>query len=367
MRILVFFLSLGFLLVVFSASDAAQDCADGLWHVNGVCVPATELQLEDGWNSILPAGETSCAHGTSFEFWIRPGSSDDLLVYFEGGGGCWNAETCQVGSSWYNQSVQENQANRNRSGIFDMNNPENPFQDYTYVYVPSCTGDVYMGAKYKDYGEGVEIYHHGFYNLQAALNFVFEAIKQPESVFVTGCSAGSVGSAIAAPYLIQHYPDIPVYQLGDSLGAIFDTPDDMDVLWGVQASLPAWIPEMPPATAFTMSAYYRALANFYPGYVFGQVNSLYDRVQQRYFSIGQYDPAAFLAESLDNTLTSIANNAPNFRAYTAEGDVHCLTPRAEFYEYEVNGVRLVDWVAAYAQGEDVETIHCENCERVYQE
>jgi hypothetical protein len=335
-----------------------------IWSL-GAFAQARTIQLEEGWNVIHPGGETSCAHGDPFQFWIRPGSSDHLLVYFEGGGGCWSAETCRKGSSLYNQHIGNNDASRNRSGIFDFNHPDNPFADYTYVYVPSCTGDVYMGAKVQDYGEGVQIYHHGFINLNSVLQYVFETIEQPESIFVTGCSAGSPGSAVAAPRLIDHYPGVPVYQLGDSLGAIFDTPDDMQAIWGIEPSIPDWISEMPPADAFSMTDYYIALANFYPDYTFAQYNSLYDRVQRGYFSLGQSDPAEYLRETLDREMKQIGKNAPNFYSYTAEGDLHCITPRPEFYTYETNSVRFVDWISAYAQGETVETIHCENCDRFY--
>lgn len=350
-------------LACLSPTSAQEDtCASGQWNINGEC--ASPDTIQPGWNTVLPGGDTSCAHGTPFQFWIRPGSSNDVLIFFQGGGGCWSAETCQQGSSWYNQ-VAGSQASISQAGLFDFDHPENPFTDYTYVVVPSCTGDVYMGAKYKAYGENVQIYHHGFINLSSALQFVFDTREQPDSIFVTGCSAGSPGSAIAAPRLIQHYPNTRVTQLGDSLGAIFDTPDDMEELWGIQSSIPDWIPDMPSAEAFTMSAYYVALANYYPNYRFGQYNSLYDRVQQRYFSIGQSDPAAYLAETLNTTLSQISEHAPNFRSYTAEGDLHCITPRPEFYSYTVNGVRFVDWIAAYAKGESINTIHCEACDRLY--
>lgn len=360
MRKIFAFLPILLLIGVYTRTHANRDCQAGQWNINGECVSPDELTLNEGWNTVLPGGETACAHNTPFQFWVHPGGSDDLLVYFQGGGGCWSAETCQQGSSWYNQTAQRNGSG---TGVFDFDNPDNPFADYTHVVVPSCTGDVYMGAKIKEYSDDVTVYHHGFINLSSALQFVFDTIEQPHSIFVTGCSAGSPGSAIAAPYLIQHYPDIPVYQLGDSLGAIFDTPDNMEDLWGVQASLPDWIPDMPSAESFTMSDYYIALANYYPDYHFGQYNSLYDRVQQGYFSIGQDDPAAFLAQTLDDVLNTIGENAPNFHAYTAEGDLHCITPRNQFYSYEVNGVRFVDWIAAYAKGEAVETIHCEGCKR----
>ena len=71
------------------------------------------------------------------------------------------------------------------------------------VYVPSCTGDIYLGNNVEEYetsdGDTLEIYHYGFNNIYAAMNWTFENVLAPESVFVTGCSAGSIGSIRAAP------------------------------------------------------------------------------------------------------------------------------------------------------------------------
>jgi hypothetical protein len=33
-----------------------------------------------------------------------------------------------------------------------------------------------------------------------------------------------------------------------------------------------------------------------------------------------------------------------------------------FYELKVNGVRLVDWVAALMAGEPLDDVHCEDCD-----
>src|SRR5687767_9714349 len=45
--------------------------------------------LGSGWERIFPGAPTICAHGGEYAFWARQGASDNLLVYFEGGGGCW--------------------------------------------------------------------------------------------------------------------------------------------------------------------------------------------------------------------------------------------------------------------------------------
>jgi len=53
-------------------------------------------------------------------------------------------------------------------------------------------------------------------------------------------------------------------------------------------------------------------------------------------------------------------DAPNYRAFTPGGDLHWVTPRAEFYTYAINVMRFRDWVADIAAGKDVLTLHCTN-------
>src|SRR5215207_1737695 len=152
------------------------------------------------WQRIELGGAALCAHGTPYAFWIHEGTTDDLLVYFQGGGGCWNADTCRETAAefngFYDSRITANDAPSNLSGIFDLDRPENPFHDYNIVYIPVCTGDVHWGDNvhtYTDPEEGdVTINFKGYVNASAALNWAYEHFPQPESVFVSGCSAGSV-------------------------------------------------------------------------------------------------------------------------------------------------------------------------------
>jgi hypothetical protein len=48
-------------------------------------------------------------------------------------------------------------------------------------------------------------------------------------------------------------------------------------------------------------------------------------------------------------------------SYTAPGDGHGIFEYERFYELEVNGVRLVDWVDALIAGEPLDDVHCTDC------
>ena len=333
-----------------------DDCPTGEWRIDGECQALDNLNLSSEWHTIIPDGDARCAHDTEYRFWMRPGN-DNLMVFFQGGGGCWDEDTCRANSGFYKEHVGINEAQTYRQGVFDFDNPDNPFADYTMVFAPSCTGDVYMGNGVVEYSEEVVIHHRGFANLKSAVDFAIAAMPEPETVFVTGCSAGSIGSSVAVPFFIEAYPDTLVTQLGDSLGLIFDTPTDMLTdLWKtpnyftdviLAANPPDW-------TAYTQAEYYMALGRAYPDYTFAQFNFQFDHVQQRYFAIGEADPRAFVGENLPLNMAMIAEQTPNFRYYIGETSDHCIMPSSRLYTVEVEGVAALDWIWAVAQGNAVE-------------
>src|SRR6266540_3156854 len=93
------------------------------------------------------------------------------------------------------------------AGILDLSDRRNPFHDWSVLYVPSCTGDVYAGDAKVTYraagGRAVTIQHRGHVNAEAALGWVFGQVPHPARVFVAGCSAGSIGSILHAQRVIE--------------------------------------------------------------------------------------------------------------------------------------------------------------------
>lgn len=323
--------------------------------------------LEDGWTKVEPGGDTRCAHDTPFAYWVRPGSVAKLLIYFEGGGGCWDAQTCARGSTFYDPDVGADEDPGRRSGILDLDHADNPFQGYHAVYIPSCNGDIYWGNSVQDYpkedGSSLRIFHRGFVNASAALAWAYENVPQPESVFVTGCSAGSVGSRVHTPYIIENYAEARVTQLGDSLAFVFGRPVRLDD-YNAYTTMPDWIKDLARLgreDGFLMAEYDTIIANHYPEHIFSQYNTAVDNVQVRFYTaVSGLGPEGFAAD-LTTHLNTIHAAAPNFRSFTPEGDLHCILPRPQFYSRETGGVRLVEWVKALAEGQDVANVQCETC------
>lgn len=135
--------------------------------------------LEAGWNRIAPAGETVCANGSEYAFYVEPGTVNKLVVDFDGGGACWNDGTCSQPSNpendfggVYVEGVYGSPADSGFGGIFDRENPANPFRDWYHVYISYCTADLHLGDNVATYtgpdGE-LKVNHKGAVNTRAAL------------------------------------------------------------------------------------------------------------------------------------------------------------------------------------------------------
>jgi hypothetical protein len=307
-----------------------------------------------GWERIQTGGRTACARGGRYAFWLRRGDPKRVVIFFQGGGGCFDVRTCAPGSFWFDDRVDLQDDPGFVGGMLDLDDARNPFRDWSFLYIPSCTGDVHIGDRVVRYGS-TTIRHRGWANSRAALSAAFRAFPDPDSVFVTGCSAGSVGSAFHVPTVLARWPRARVTQLGDSLAFVFHRPVNLTG-WGAHDRFPGFF--RIGNRRFTMVEYVRALAKRYPKRTFARFNYASDDVQERFYAAVGGKPAGF-GPRLRRAETQL-KRLRNYRSYLACGGDHCVTPRETFFTLRVGGVRLRDWVQRLAAGQNV---GCPTCRR----
>jgi dienelactone hydrolase len=332
-------------------NEAALNERDA-WLVALLRPTTRALSATGTWTKVSPGGKTRCARGGPYSFWLRRGDPKKLLIFFQGGGGCFDQRTCAVGSRWFDDRVDANDDPAYNGGVLELEDERNPFRGWSAVYLPSCTGDVHTGTRTVRYGR-LRVQQKGYINARAALARTYNEFPDAEVVFVTGCSAGSVGSAFHADAIIKRYRGARVTQLGDSLAFLFHRPISL-ATWGTNEVFPPFF--RIGKRRWTMEEFVLRLARAHPGVTFSRFNHAADAVQRDFYQAVGGRPSGF--EPRLRAAEGRLKRLKNYRSYLACGSNHCALPTQEFYLLRVEGTPLRDWVADLARGRDVDCPTC---------
>lgn len=359
--------------------------------------------LGPGWSTIHPGGETICAQGTAYSFFVRPAPADlpvpsgRLVIYLQGGGACWTGDTCDPESNpTYSRDVDETDNPAGRPvGIFDFDNPANPLAGDSFVMIPYCTGDVHLSDKVATYlvepqsngsqskepdpvdsepseagreeSYEVTVHHKGYVNAMAAIEWAFANFESPAEVLVTGSSGGSIPAPFYGQVVAEHYPEAQVTVLGDGAGSYRRDEEgqaDPTVLWEMLKVLqhqPGY--EDFAAGGIGYHDLYIVAGRRHPEMRLFEYDAANDAVQGFFLRLSgasSDDPAPLIRTNQGEIRDSI----PNFGAYIAGGREHTILWRRAFYQYQVDGLLFRDWFAAVVSGEEAGDVDCVDCERV---
>ena len=334
------------------------------------CMPSppnsetSRFALEPGWQQIAGGPGTGCAQDSSFAFFVHPGDDRRLVIFFQGGGACWNSQNCDLrGGATFDSNVEPGDAPGRGDGMLDLSNPASPIHGYTAVFVPYCTGDVFLGARTVAYTtprtasapERVfHIRHHGIANAEWVLNWVFARVPNPSVILVAGGSAGAIPTPHYAARVAKHYPRSRVVQLGDGSGG-YRSPAIPGLLaqWGATTALRRDTAfRSVDSVALTFESLYVVAGRTEPRVTYAQFNTAEDETQRAYLSVLGM-PNARLPQLLAENFADIRNANPRFRSYTAPGAEHTILMDSGFYGLVVDGVALRDWVARLLDGDRV--------------
>lgn len=193
------------------------------------------------WEKFEPAGAV-CSNGSPYKFFVNfSETSSNVVVYFEGGGACWDYASCTgtgVRSAANRDGIPDTHARQH--AIFGalaipvdviyplLNNRTdvNPMGDWNKVFIPYCTGDVYSGdttVMYDDptgSGAPIEFHHRGHGNVMKTIESLAGMFDNIPKMFVSGCSAGGAG-AIINYYFLRTGLNVEQGYLLDDSGPIF--------------------------------------------------------------------------------------------------------------------------------------------------
>lgn len=230
------------------------------------------------WQKVALPGSV-CGNGSQYKFWYYDSpTSNNMVVMFEGGGACWDYDTCSGRAGVLGASNPNGLPDNYITGmmptyvspIVNGADPGLPFRSKTniatngwdVVYMPYCTGDVHTGNSVATYPDQTGanppiVWHHsGFNNTVAAANFLRGRFPSINKLLVTGFSAGGVGTATQYYTLRRTLQPARGYSLNDS-GPLFPAPN---------SSYKSWLLHKKIESSWNLASVYSQLpSSFNPG------------------------------------------------------------------------------------------------------
>jgi hypothetical protein len=323
--------------------------------------PTEQPVYSTTWETVDAPSDCMCADGSAFHFYVREASPTKVLFYLEGGGACFSGEMCKPGSGTYSEKIAPVSQLTDAPGILDFENPENPFADYSVVYVPYCTGDVHSGNITKDYGNGVVVQHKGFVNASSALGTMIERFPDTTQLVVAGSSAGSFPTPVFAAMAGDQLPNADLKVFADSSGAVPDAMGFVVGNWGTLETLPDW-PEIDGLTVdqFTPAYTFIKAAEHNPKITFLRHDYAFDPVLSQFAQMAGLSPDNLVSVMRTNE-SKIEATGANVTNWISPGAEHTIAVRDELYTEEMNGVRFIDWLTAFVNGKPEDDNYCVDC------
>ncbi|MBW2403758.1 MAG: hypothetical protein JRF42_08115 [Deltaproteobacteria bacterium] len=323
---------------------------------------------------------TLCGDGTEYAFLIRLAPEgeplDRIVIGLEGGGVCFTEGDCAgVNPALLNAQDNEEQE---AGGIMSNDPDESPFANWTKVYLPYCNQDVFAGAGVvEDFG----LPRYGAVNLRSSIQMVRDLIWKlmdeedgdgfrPDELVTLfgGFSAGGYGSLYNYHWLLDDLLWPRTAAFPDASGAL-DNGQALGVRIIGLEFIPKWgaRPNLPPY-CFTGDC---AVGPFLYNAISPRLRTVPE--QQMLILTNQQDgtqqgDAFFLFDDDENTLSAEAVWMNTLRSdycdtkdlngihyyYSTEflekgenrvgGGFHVISLRPDFYEREVAGIALRDWL-----------------------
>ena len=313
----------------------------------------------------VPFGDSKCRSGnpTGIGVNVNPASTK-LMIYLEGGGACFNAITCgQNLASFADAAFALWVTQRGSTGIFSRDDAANALKDWSFVYVPYCTGDVHAGNNPAGTPAGLtqsQVFV-GYANVGLYLKRIVPTFPNATQVLLTGISAGGFGAAANYVQVQKAFGAIPVDMLDDS-GPTMQDPyfasclqDLVRKLWNLDATVLADCGSACTPPNFLLSSNIQ-LAKTYPNRKFGLMDSVNDGTISNFLGFGAQNCGGFTPIPPDTYQAGLMDirtqltSYPNFGTFYFPGGQHTSLVGATYDTRTAGTTKLTDWVSAFVTG-----------------
>lgn len=282
-----------------------------------------------------------CFAGDEFIVSVREGDPTKVVLYLEGGGACWDYETCYETRMANVKAGTPGFGGVLLGGFMDKDNSLNPLKDWSLVYASYCDGSVWSGDNDVYYND-ILTKHHGLANLSAAVTLLMERFPSPQKILITGSSAGGYGTLMGYFVTRAQFPELVLKVLNDS-GAYIENPEDIYMHnavrqnWKIEQYLPEDCEGCDKQLMYTLNWIFKrdpyvkwGLFSYYDDFIIGGV----------FLKLGPD-----FKELLLNVTRDIHKANPDvFKRYFINGAMHTIMQFPTYYSVSVNGIYFYQWV-----------------------
>lgn len=307
-----------------------------------------------------------CRSGSQAGLTVRySDSSSNVLIFFSGGGACYNLTTCLANPD----SIDPGEKDGKNGGVFNTTELANPFADWNHVYIPYCTGDVFAGnnpAGDVPGGPQGQMFV-GFVNTALMLDRIHATFPDAGVVVMTGSSAGGFGAAYnfyqaADRWAADGAQMVLIDDSGPPMADPYMKPclqQQWRDLWNLDDTLPADCDECFHADGGGLSNLVTYFSTKYPDAYLSLVSSLQDATIRGFFGYGANDCNAIVpnmsGSEYEMGLYDLRDNwmmpGGNWATYYISGSTHTwVGSDSRFFGTTVSGTVLADWAADVVAG-----------------
>ena len=345
----------------------------------------------NGWTYYEVQGAV-CRDGSAAGYYLREGTSKNLMVFLNGAGVCFNDFFCARTPANVDESlpgetlldatldmfialISPDRQVPPEEGILKQKDSRNPVADWTMVYVPYCTGDVYAGTTPDSpvitSSSLPPQQFMGYANLGLFYQSFGPKFMDSDKVLLAGVSAGGYGALLNFDRTQEFFNQSTVVAITDSGIPFRDQylepclQQTWRDLWGIDKILPADCQECFHADGGGLTELASYIKQKYPGRMLGgSVSADQDEVVKLFYAAGIYDcsmPALFalnlyprdrypagLADFVQNVL-----GVNESGSYIGRGSTHQHLFRPRYYMKNGLRITLAEWVAEIIAGNPV--------------
>lgn len=314
-------------------------------------VPGDPISAPAETWTFVPFDNAFCGDGSTTGIGVNlTDKSKNLVIFLMGGGACWDALTCYTlktasNMDGYDEAKFQSDVNGVlQTSLFDRSDPQNPTKDYSFVFVPYCTGDVHAGDKIGNYN-GTETHHKGLANLKAYLSRILPTFPDVSRVVLSGSSAGGFGTGFNWWRVQQVFSNARVDMINDSGQPLYspylslNRQNEWRNAWNLNGALPPDCTECMNELA-ALIPYYGSKPQKGKAALLSYTK---DDVISAFF---EFIPTTYFEEGLKKVTADELEKINDFKYFYVAGESHVLLSDPSIAS---KGIVLKDWLRQMAE------------------